>query len=221
MTISAFVIDCDGTLVDTESLWSIAKRATTERWGGVWSEALRTALLGTPLHTCAQLIAAQVHHPQDIDSIAHNLTSSFREVLASMPVNACPGAEDLLLALAARSIPVAVASNGQLIDVETALERAGLRSLVASVHCPNGALRPKPDPDLYLAACRALGAAPSHSIAIEDAPLGVLSAQRAGLLTLGLVTEGAPALSADYELPALWPLSFPELERMLEAHQAR
>ena len=46
--------------------------------------------------------------------------------------------------------------------------------------------QPKPAPDIYLAACRALGAAPARSAALEDSPPGVLSARAAGLYVIAV-----------------------------------
>ena len=39
----------------------------------------------------------------------------------------------------------------------------------------------KPDPEIYLLACQALGTDPEHTIAVEDSRNGILSASRAGM----------------------------------------
>lgn len=211
----AFVIDCDGTLVDTERLWTLAKRASTEQFGGIWTENLRATLLGTPLQACAELIAAHTRMQGHAQDIAEDLTRGFSEILESQPVLARDGARALLLALTGRGIPVAVASNGRAVDVGVALERSGLAGMVAAVRCPEAGLAPKPEPDLYLAACRDLGQEPQWSVAIEDAPAGVLSARRAGLLTLGLTTPGDERLEADVVIGSLWPLDIEALAAQL------
>ena len=46
--------------------------------------------------------------------------------------------------------------------------------------------QPKPAPEVYLAACRALGVAPGDAIAFEDSPMGVQSALAAGLFVVGV-----------------------------------
>jgi beta-phosphoglucomutase-like phosphatase (HAD superfamily) len=45
---------------------------------------------------------------------------------------------------------------------------------------------PKPAPDIYLAACRALGADPARSVALEDSPPGVRSARDAGMFVIAV-----------------------------------
>jgi HAD superfamily hydrolase (TIGR01509 family) len=217
MPINAFVIDCDGTLVETEQLWKLAERETIERWGGTWSEAIGVSLAGNSLETSACRIADCVNAPREHESVAEELVSVFRERLHSAPVRARDGARELLAELAARGLPVAVASNGMRVDVEAALESAGLLPAIAEIHCPEGELRPKPHPDLYLAACAGLGAVAANSIAIEDAVPGVQAARSAGLLTLGLASpDGAVLVEAEHMLRALWPLDIDALGLMLK-----
>jgi len=45
---------------------------------------------------------------------------------------------------------------------------------------------PKPAPDLYLAACEALSAAPERAAALEDSPPGVASARAAGMFVIAV-----------------------------------
>ncbi|HYY83115.1 MAG TPA: HAD family hydrolase, partial [Beijerinckiaceae bacterium] len=45
---------------------------------------------------------------------------------------------------------------------------------------------PKPAPDLYLAACAALGAPPERAAALEDSQTGVASARAAGLYVIAV-----------------------------------
>ena len=45
----------------------------------------------------------------------------------------------------------------------------------------------KPDPAIYLHACKVLGAKPGHCVAVEDSKSGTLSAVRAGIPTIGYV----------------------------------
>jgi HAD superfamily hydrolase (TIGR01509 family) len=47
----------------------------------------------------------------------------------------------------------------------------------------------KPAPDIYLKAARILGIDPAKCLAVEDAPAGILAAQRAGMQ---VVTVPAP-----------------------------
>ena len=39
----------------------------------------------------------------------------------------------------------------------------------------------KPEPDIYLKASKIIGVAPNECLALEDSPIGILSAYRAGM----------------------------------------
>jgi HAD superfamily hydrolase (TIGR01509 family) len=99
-----------------------------------------------------------------------------------------PGALELVDALRAAGIALAVASNSERAFVERTLAGAGLLedgpfvAVVSASDVPS----PKPAPDLYLRACELLGADPRRCAALEDSVPGVASARAAGLFTIGV-----------------------------------
>ena len=82
-------------------------------------------------------------------------------------------------------IALAVASNTSSDLVRRALEAVGLLALGVVVSGADLG-RPKPAPDVYVAACRALGVAPADAVAFEDSPMGMQSALAAGLFVVGV-----------------------------------
>jgi beta-phosphoglucomutase len=60
--------------------------------------------------------------------------------------------------------------------------------------------RGKPDPDPYLKALAMLGVAAEDSIAVENAPLGILSAKRAGIFTVAVQTSLGPEYLVDADI---------------------
>src|SRR5919109_1355894 len=97
------------------------------------------------------------------------------------------GALELVDALRAAGVPLAVASNSRREFVERVLGSAGLlNGRFDAVVTADDVAEPKPAPDLYLYACSALGAAPERSAALEDSPVGVASALAAGLYVVAV-----------------------------------
>lgn len=88
-----------------------------------------------------------------------------------------PGAA-ALVRLAARHLPLAVASNCPRETVETCLERAGLLASFSHVVVACEGVRPKPEPDLYSVAVRLCGVPPEKALAVEDSLTGMESARR-------------------------------------------
>jgi HAD superfamily hydrolase (TIGR01509 family) len=182
----AAVFDMDGLLLDTEPMWHDAERELLERRGDVFSEADRAASHGRSLGETAivyadrlGLTAATIEQEISEIMLAH--------YLAGAPLHA--GARALVDGLAGR-IPMAVASNTTAVLVRQALGAVGLAIPVVVSGMDLG--RAKPQPDVYVEACRLLGVAPADAVAFEDSPMGVRSAAVAGLFVVG-VPERAEA----------------------------
>ncbi|MET9970463.1 HAD family phosphatase [Streptomyces sp. NPDC006356] len=124
---------------------------------------------------------------------------------------ALPGAAELVRACRVR-VPIAVASNSSRELLDTALESAGLIGYFTCTFAADEVRSPKPAPDLYLAACAALGVAPRRSVAFEDSATGIASARAAGLHVA--VVPSLPGTDLAHDLDHDWlgsGLTEPEL----------
>ncbi|WP_428382646.1 HAD family hydrolase [Nevskia ramosa] len=121
-----------------------------------------------------------------------------------------PGALAALEKLAAR-YPLAAVSNGNADLARIGLDQHFRFSLSAGEH---GAA--KPDPGIYLAACKRLGIDASEVLHVGDDPhTDVLGARRAGLRAAWINAEGTP-WEHDEHAPEIEAASFAELvERLL------
>ena len=182
----AIVFDNDGLLLDTEEAWTRAETALFERHGGTFTREHKQELLGTSTSTSAVKLEAMLDQPGRGAALMDELHELvMEEARAGVPPR--PGALELLEAVRAAGIPVGLASNSAREFVEHVLEVAGLLDGRFDVVVTAGDVeRPKPAPDIYLAACRALGAAPERSAALEDSPPGVESALAAGLFVVAV-----------------------------------
>jgi HAD superfamily hydrolase (TIGR01509 family) len=108
---------------------------------------------------------------------------------AREPVHPRPGALALIQTLQVAGVPMAVASNSPRVFLDLVLAGAGLAGaaspFLATVAGDEVSL-PKPAPDIYLAACAALGADPAQCVAFEDSPPGVAAARAAGIHVTGV-----------------------------------
>ncbi len=177
----AAVFDMDGLLLDTEPMWHDAERELLERHGDTFTEADLVASHGRALVDTAAAYAARLGLTADAieAEIAEIMLAHF---LAGAPLR--PGARALVDGLEGR-IALAVASNTTADLVHLALGAVGLGALRVVVSGMDMG-RPKPLPDVYAAACRALGVAPGDAVAFEDSPMGVRSAVDAGLFVVGV-----------------------------------
>lgn len=85
----------------------------------------------------------------------------------------------------------ACASNSFSSYVDTALQRTGLvRFFGDRRFCADMVANPKPAPDVYLAAARAMNVDPSNCLVVEDSVTGVTAATAAGMPVLGFIGGG-------------------------------
>src|SRR5205085_8421096 len=85
-----------------------------------------------------------------------------------------------------RGLKIAVATAGDRQNLAFVLERLHLkRPPDAEVRGDQG-LPGKPEPDIFLAAAKALGADPRECIVFEDAPFGIEAARRAGMRAVAI-----------------------------------
>ena len=95
-----------------------------------------------------------------------------------------PGIRELLDALDSKGIPAAITTSSPIERVQRYLGPHGLlprfQRLCSGAEVAHG----KPEPDIYLFGAACLGVKPEECIAVEDSPAGVLSAYRAGCMTV-------------------------------------
>ncbi|WP_238783312.1 HAD family hydrolase [Streptomyces monomycini] len=197
----AIVFDCDGLLVDTETCWSRAESALFREHGHPFGTTQKQLVIGRTVEGVGEVMAAYFDRPGDGKVLASQLLDGVRRELAGGAA-ALPGAADLVRTCAER-LPVAVASNSPRSLLDTALESSGLADLLPVSFAADEVPTPKPAPDLYLAACEALGAAPTACVAFEDSNTGIRAARAAGLRLVTVPSLAGQDLDHDWLLGSL------------------
>ncbi|MBX9856800.1 MAG: HAD family phosphatase [Gemmatimonadaceae bacterium] len=213
------VFDCDGVLVDSE-------RITNRVWAGLLTdiglptttEQSLATYMGNTMARCLEIVEERLGRPAP-DDLLPRFHAAAREALAHEVV-AVEGIVPLLDGLDAMGIPYAVASNGEHEKMRTTLGVTGLLSRFEGRRfSASDVAHPKPAPDLYLHAAQAMGLEPAATLAVEDSPLGVQAAHRAGLTVIGyaelvsperLTAAGAVTTVAQLsQLHGLWGMDEP------------
>jgi HAD superfamily hydrolase (TIGR01509 family) len=179
------VFDNDGLLLDTEEAWTRAETTLFARHGGTFTFEHKRELIGSSHTVAAGKLEAMLGRPgQGLELMAelHELVMA----QALHDVEPRPGAVALVDALQAAGIPVAVASNSARDFLDRVLHTAGVAGRFAVTVAGDEVAHPKPAPDIYLEACRRLGADPAASVGLEDSPTGAAAAKAAGLTVIGV-----------------------------------
>jgi HAD superfamily hydrolase (TIGR01509 family) len=207
----AVVFDNDGLLLDTEPCWTLAEEALFRAHGKTFDLAAKHQLIGSSPATAAPILARLLDLPLAGRQLSDELYSL---ALTEVGEGAAPrpGAVELVGRLRAAGLPVAVASNSPRSHLLAGLRRVGLTECFDAVLGVDDVANPKPAPDLYVDACKALQVAPGDAVALEDSPTGVAAARAAGLRVIGIPSVEGVVLTADLVASSL---ADPEVYRML------
>ncbi len=191
------IFDCDGVLIDSETVAArvVAAELTALGWAMTPEEALER-FTGMAIHDMRPLVAARAGRdpgPGWSAAVAARLVAALREEAQTIP-----GAEAMLRGVGARGYEWRIASNSSEEEMAVKFARTGLTALVAG-RCVSAARvvarggRAKPAPDVFLAAAAETRAAPAACLVLEDSALGVRGAVAAGMVCYGFAPDGAGA----------------------------
>jgi len=183
----AVLFDMDGTLVDSEKLWSVALDDLAAAFGGELSAHARAAMVGSNMAVSMRLFHDDLGLDGDLAESQQMLESRTKELFAlGLPWRV--GARELLHEVRAAGVPTALVTATHRHLVEVALTTLGPEHFDVVV-CGDEVIRSKPHPEPYLRAARLLGVEPARCVAIEDSPTGVASAAAAGCAVLAVPSE--------------------------------
>jgi HAD superfamily hydrolase (TIGR01509 family) len=188
------IFDCDGVLVDSETLaLRCARRAFAELGIDLSAERARDLFLGLSQPAMRETARTRLglELPEGFEARLTRLTvETFERELK--------GVEGLREALNALAGPVCVASSSPPERIRASLNIVGYGDLFpGAVFSASEVTRGKPAPDLFLHAAGRLGVAPAECLVIEDSAPGVEAARRAGMTAFGF-TGGAHASGEPY-----------------------
>jgi HAD superfamily hydrolase (TIGR01509 family) len=174
----------DGTLLDSEKIWDIALEDLANTLGGSLSERARQRMTGSSLAPSIAILHDDLGIDADPESSAAYLMDRTTELFHTDLVWR-PGAAELLRAVHQAGIPAALVTSTHRRLTEIALNLIGRQHFAATV-CGDEVGHPKPHPDPYLTALSQLGVQAGDSVAIEDSPLGIASAEAAGCAVIAV-----------------------------------
>ncbi|MFC3125168.1 HAD family hydrolase [Pseudoroseomonas globiformis] len=192
---AAILFDCDGVLADSETVVNtIVAEDLTERGWPVTAEQCKGIFLGRAIPDMVPVVEGRVGPLPEgwSDAISDVIARRMRQETPPMP-----GAAALVRALSEAGMPIACASNSGREELVAKLEGLGIARYFGSrVFSWQDVPRPKPAPDMYLAAAAACDADPRNCVVVEDSLLGTRAGIAAGCRVMGFAHETPAGLLA-------------------------
>lgn len=182
---AAVLWDMDGTLVDSEKVWSVSLAETARRLGGELSSGAREAIVGSNLPRTLGIMFDDLGLAPDPGTMAAagEMILERTGELFARGLEWRPGALEALHTVRAAGWPTALVTNTGRALTEMALDGIGREHFTVTV-CGDEVPRGKPDPAPYRRAAELLGVEAWECLAVEDSPTGALSADLAGAAVL-------------------------------------
>ena len=185
-----FLFDLDGTLVDSVYQHVLSWHEALEAEGmglSAWRIHRRIGMSGGLMARAILRETGTVVSTEGAARLQAAHEVAYRSRVGT--VRPLPGARELLARLTELGVPWAIATSGRHPSAAPAVALLGLAEppvLVTRDEAP----RAKPDPDLFLAAARRLGADPADTLVVGDSIWDMIAAVRARFLGVGLLSGG-------------------------------
>ena len=189
--IKAIIFDMDGVILDSESISDITWRKAAQEKGYEVTDEILNACRGSNKNDT--IVTLQKFYGKDFDSEAflERTSELFHEIEEKEGIPLLPYAKEILEYLKPR-YRLALASSTRGPTVERQLRAVGLIDFFETRTTGEMVEHSKPNPEIYLMACKSIGMEPDQCVAIEDSLNGIRSAHAAGLHPIMVIDKVQP-----------------------------
>ena len=189
--IKAIIFDMDGVILDSESISDITWKMAADEKGLAVNDEILNACRGTNKNDTMTILKKYYGADFDSEAFLERTSQFFHEIEEKDGIPLLPYAKEILEYLKPR-YRLALASSTRGPTVERQLRAAGVINFFETRTTGEMVVHSKPDPEIYLMACKSIGVNPGECVAIEDSLNGIRSAHAAGLHPLMVIDKVQP-----------------------------
>ena len=213
--VKAVLWDLDGTLVDSaEFHWQAWRDVMAEEGSPVTHEQFVHSFGKRNDLILSGWLGADAD-PDRMRRLGERKEARFRALVHAHGIEPLPGVREWVTRLHAEGWRHAIATSAPRQNLDALADAMQMRQYFGAGVAAEDVTHGKPDPEVFLLAASRLGAEPTHSVVVEDAPTGIEAGTRAGMRTVGVsLMHALPA--ADVNVGTLSELPADTFDRLLK-----
>ena len=215
--VQAVIFDMDGVIFDSERLVIECWQVIAEKHNIPDIVEICMRVQGNNRQETGKRFREKYGNDFPYDTYKKEVTALFRERYGEGRLPLKPGVVKILEELKRNNIPLALASSTRSDIVKLEMEEANLLPYFDAVLGGDMVPRSKPEPDIFLAAAKVLGAIPANCYVLEDSFNGIRAAHRAGMHPIMVPDMQQP----DEEMRGLAEVIVDDLPKAMGYLQAR
>ncbi len=180
LNIKAVIFDMDGVLLDSETICDNVWPVAAKEFGVEASSQVLNDCRGMNKADTITYLKNRYGSNFNAKNFLERTSELFHEVEFSTGIPAMPYALETLTYLKEKYI-LALASSTRGVSVKRQMTNAGMIDFFKTLTTGDMVEHSKPDPEIYLLACKSVNLPPEQCVAVEDSPNGAKSALAAGL----------------------------------------
>ncbi len=212
MSLRAAIFDFDGLILDTEAAEFAALNEIYAEHGkslsyADWSVCIGTNYAFDPYEHLEKMLGKSL----DRQELRRRFRAIHRERVSRQEL--MPGVRERLEEGRSLGVKLGIASSSSAGWAEAHLRERGILGYFDAISVLGDGVRPKPNPDIYLAALKVLDVKSDEALAFEDSANGIAAAKGAGLYCVAVpnsVTRQLDLSAADQKIGSLLDVSLKE-----------
>ena len=178
----AVIFDFDGTLVDTEHVWTRVKIQISKHYGRQITEAETDPYVGLKVIDFVEAIFCDeptIIKEKIVNEIVIQALKAFPDKMIPMI-----GATQLVHAFSNHGFKICVCSSASTSAIHLGLQKLGIKDCISIIISGDDVTFGKPHPEPYFLTINAAGVRAEETLAFEDSRPGLKSATSAGIPTI-------------------------------------
>ena len=211
------IFDMDGVLADTEPIHFESWIKLAAEIGVRFTRDLFEETFGQQSPTITRkLVGADVD--EDLVEEWASLKEKYYREMIREKLEPLPGVIRIIKELKTEGFKLAIGSSGPPENVELLISRLNIKPFFDVIITAVDVKKGKPEPEVFLTAAKKLDIIPQNCIVIEDAPVGLEAAKRAGMISIALTTthNKAELNDANLIIKDLTEISIREIKNLFE-----